>query len=136
MGLAFNVEVRLCSVPIPHLQLFFFFFLSLSSAFWSQRMEMLHFSYGDCDTFVLWKRIFHDDDFSVGLYHPILSYVWRARGQSPGPQGDAQTGKGMSVSFTQVTIPSIGHGGISIRTPKDCAQTPRWLSLGCPHPEP
>lgn len=26
MGLAFNVEVRLCSVPIPHLQLFFFFF--------------------------------------------------------------------------------------------------------------
>lgn len=46
MGLAFNVEVRLCSVPIPHLQLFFFFFIS--------QLSILESENGDA-AFFIWR---------------------------------------------------------------------------------
>lgn len=67
---------------------------------------MLHFSHGGCDTFTLRKRFFCNDDFSMGLDHPVLL-------QPAGRGARAQGGAGRTVGevehmdLTQVTIPVV-----------------------------
>ena len=107
------------------------FFWSRNSAFWNLRKKMLHFSYGDCDTFMLRKNIFLQWWLFHGAWPPSTSMGCRARGQSPGGRR-ADVGEEVHAGLTQVTVPVVRRGWIVIIVIRSSERTALESPLGCP----